>query len=686
MTNSTVNDHGQWSMALANTATHNSTPIHRNFNPESCPSLGYMGCQTLYEALRRGAAVNPLGPCLGFRAVSINGQATPFIYSSYTEVLSRVNALAAGLDAMNLVLPNEDGLKLLGIYMKNCMEWTIAEHAVYSIGGATVPCYDTLGPETVSFVLKQTNLSACVCTRKEVPQLVKAKQDGCDKFKFVIIIDGVLPETKELCESVGLRAISLAQVESTGDMASLSPVQSGKGHQHTPPSGGDICTFCYTSGTTGNPKGALLTHHNMMSAIAGLSEFGVLPNPTDRHLSYLPLPHIFERVVQGQMLLAGGSIGFFRGDPTKLLEDIQACRPTLMPVAPRVLNKIHDKIIAGINAAGGMKKKLFYAALRAKAEGLKQGYLKHSFYDHLIFNKIKKALGMDCLRFMVSGSAPLSEPVMVFFRCMLGIPVVEGYGQTEGAAAATLGHPSDCGTFGHVGGPVGSVEIKLVDVTDMGYFSTDTVHRGMPCQGRGEIWVRGPSIFKGYYKDEEKTQETITEDGWLMSGDIGLWNADGCLQIIDRKKNIFKLSQGEYVAAEKIENVLNQSLFIGQNFVYGDSYQSSLVAIVVPDEEVVMQWAVECGDQSLTGLSFQALCKTDALQTAIMTDIQAIAKRNGLHGFETPKAIFLEPEHFTAENGLTTPTFKLKRPQLKNHYKRQIDELYARVTVPPSKL
>jgi long-chain acyl-CoA synthetase len=492
----------QWSMQLQNTATKNSTPIYRNFDVDGAPALGFLGCQTLYEALRRGAAVNPLGPCLGFRAVSASGQATPFIYSSYTEVVARVDALAAGMESMNLINPNEDGMKLLGIYMKNCMEWTLSEHAVYAIGGATVPCYDTLGPESVAFVLNQTNLSACVCTRAEVPKLVQAKQNGgCDEFKHVIIIDGVLPETRKLCESAGLQAVSLAQVESTGAM--ILSTKKGE-HQHTPPAGHDICTFCYTSGTTGNPKGALITHTNLMSAIAGMSGFDVLPDTTDRHLSYLPLPHIFERVVQSQMLMAGASVGFFRGDPSKLLEDIQACRPTLLPVAPRVLNKIYDKIMAGMNAAGGMKKSLFESALKAKTEGLKRGHLKHGFYDRLIFNKIKKALGMDCIRFIVSGSAPLSEPVMIFFRCMLGVPVVEGYGQTEGAAAATISHPDDVGTFGHVGGPVASVEIKLIDVPDMGYLSTDKNHRGKPCQGRGEIWVRGPSVFKGYYKVSSK--------------------------------------------------------------------------------------------------------------------------------------------------------------------------------------
>ena len=673
-----------WSVALANTATRDSTPIHRNYDPDCVPQLGYLGCQTLYEAIRRGAAVNPLGPCLGFRAVSSSGEATPFIYSSYTEVVARIDAIAAGLDSMNLVTPNDDGLKLLGIYMKNCMEWTLSEHAVYCVGGATVPCYDTLGPESVSFVLQQTQLSAVVCSRGEVKKLVEAKKgDGCESFKHIIVIDGVIPEVRKLCESVGLNIVSLAQVESTGSMIISTHVG---GHQHTPPSSEDICTFCYTSGTTGNPKGALITHKNLLSAISGLSSFDVTPEITDRHLSYLPLPHIFERVVQGQMLLTGASVGFFRGDPTKLIEDIQACRPTLLPVAPRVLNKIHDKIVGGINAAGGMKKKIFDAAVKAKTEGLMNGKLHHGLYDRLLFNKIKKALGLDCIRFMVSGSAPLSEPVMIFFRIMLGVPVVEGYGQTEGAAAATLSHPDDVSTFGHVGGPVGSVEIKLVDVPEMGYLSKDTVHRGKPCMGRGEIWVRGPSVFKGYYKDEEKTRETITPDGWLMSGDIGLWTMDGCLQIIDRKKNIFKLSQGEYVAAEKIENVLNQSLFVGQNFVYGDSYQSCLVAIVVPDEDVVKQWAKESGDPTLSGLAFNQLCKSKTLRDTILKEIKALGKKNGLHGFEIPKAIHLEVEPFTAENGLTTPTFKLKRPQLKNHYEDVINEMYAKIPPPPSKL
>jgi len=212
--------------------------------------------------------------------------------------------------------------------------------------------------------------------------------------------------------------------------------------------------------------------------------------------------------------------------------------------------------------------------------------VKHATYDRLIFERIKEQLGMDHLRLVISGSAPLSDTVMTFWRCVLGGCVVEGYGQTENSAVATLGDVEDITSIGHVGGPQPTAEICLEDVPEMGYLHTDSVHEGAKCCGRGEILVRGPCVFKGYYKDEKKTRETIDEEGWLHSGDIGLWTVNGQLKIIDRKKNLFKLAQGEYIAAEKIENIISQSRFIAQAFVYGDSYKSYLVAIIVPDEAV----------------------------------------------------------------------------------------------------
>lgn len=538
------NDHvednvtNDWSVVVPNTERHDRGAIRRCYDPLVHPELGSDGVRTLYEGIRRGAELNPLGPCLGFRCMSTNGFPTPYIYSSYTEVLARVNAFAAGLDELNLVCANHDGMKILCLYMRNCMEWTLAEHAAYTVGAITAPLYDTLGPDTVHFILNQTSSKTVVCTRAELQAVCAAKKEDCPSFEYVVLVDGVVPEAKAMAEQVGLHVLSFAHVEAAGAQRITT-----RGHKHTPPSPKDVATLCYTSGTTGNPKGALLSHENFVSTMAGM-RIVLQPEPYDRHLSYLPLAHIFERVVANQILAAGASIAFYRGDPKFLIEDLQACRPTTLPVAPRVLNKIHDKIIAGMTAAGGMKLKLFKAALAAKTQGLVRGHLTHALYDRLIFNKIKAALGLDHIRFMVSGSAPLSKPVMTFFRCLLGVPVVEGYGQTEGSAAATISHPDDIRTVGHVGGPTGATEICLYNVPEMGYMGTDTDHRGQPCQGRGEICVRGPNVFLGYYQEEEKTRETIDEEGWLHSGDIGLWTLQGQLQIIDRKKNIFKLSIG----------------------------------------------------------------------------------------------------------------------------------------------
>ena len=323
---------------------------------------------------------------------------------------------------------------------------------------------------------------------------------------------------------------------------------------------------------------------------------------------------------------------------------------------------------------------MFYTALSAKAARLESGQLTHALFDKLLFNKIKVALGMDHLRFMVTGSAPLASNVMIFFRCMLGVPVLEGYGQTEGAAGATLGNVEDMASVGHVGGPINCCEIVLMDVPDMGYMSSDKVHQGVPCQGRGEICIRGPNVFIGYYKDEEKTRETIDEEGWLHSGDIGLWTMSGNLQIIDRKKNIFKLAQGEYVAPEKIELILSRSLYIAQCFVYGDSFQSYLVAIVVPDEEVVNKWAADVQlepEGNTKNFSLEDLCKNEQLLGEIMNDIRTLSTSNGLTSFETVRAVYLESALFSVNNGLLTPTFKLKRQQLAKKYRNQIDDLYC---------
>jgi long-chain acyl-CoA synthetase len=330
------------STIVPNTNRADRGDIRRSGDPLAHPQLGLHGCRTMYEGFRRGCSLNPLGPCLGFRAVSTSGFATPYIYSSYSECLARVDAFAAGLETLNLVEPSPDNLMGLGLYMKNCMEWVLAEHAIYALGGCTVPFYDTLGPDTVHFILNQTGCKSLVCSRAELSKVCEAKlTGGCGSLKAVILADGVTPDAAKMAEGAGLEILSYAKVEAVG-----AERITRRGHKHNPPSPDDVATFCYTSGTTGDPKGALITHENLISTIAGVqgSEEAFIIKMFDRHLSFLPLPHIFERIVMAQMFTVGASIAFHRCDPLLLIEDIQACRPTMMPAAPRLLNKIHDKV------------------------------------------------------------------------------------------------------------------------------------------------------------------------------------------------------------------------------------------------------------------------------------------------------------------------------------------------------
>ena len=266
------------------------------------------------------------------------------------------------------------------------------------------------------------------------------------------------------------------------------------------------------------------------------------------------------------------------------------------------------------------------------------------------------------------------SPLLVLFSS-------KGYGQTEGAAAATIANPGDVRSVGHVGGPTPTTEICLYDVPEMGYLHTDTIHdtvQKIPCMGRGEICIRGPNVFPGYYKDFENqnTMEMIDHENWLHSGDIGLWRLDGTLQIIDRKKNLFKLAQGEYVAPEKIENILVRSKYVAQSFVYGDSYQSYLVAIIVPDEEVVKEWYHKNDTKNKQSISLHTSCEDLNLRSVIFQDILQCSKDGMLNGFETVRSIYLSSEPFTIENELVTPTFKLKRKEAREKYNSIIEQLY----------
>lgn len=464
---------------------------------------------------------------------------------------------------------------------------------------------------------------------------------------------------------------SLEELERKGKETPVAP---------RPPLPEDICTFCYTSGTTGDPKGAMLSHGAVACDAASILMLpGAEYTNQDAHLSFLPLPHVFERLTISLLLSVGARAGFFRGDINLLLDDIGALQPTAFVGVPRLYNRIYDKINAQVKESGGIKKWLFDTAYSTKqANMLENGELTHWLWDRLVFKKTKAAMGGK-LRLACTGSAPIAPKTLEFMRIAFSASVCEGYGLTETSAAATVTDITDHTAGGHVGVPLPLCEVKLVDVPDMNYFNTDVVkiNGTAVAAPRGEICIRGANLFNGYYKAEDKTKEALDDQGWLHTGDIGTWLPSGDLKIIDRKKNIFKLAQGEYVAPEKIEQVYCHSPFIAQMYVHGDSLQNELIAIVIPDVETITPYAKK---NNIPG-GMKEWVNNKQIRDMILADMAKEAKKAQLRGFEVVKSIHLDSEPFSVENGLLTPTMKLKRNETKQKYIKELTSMYKQINL-----
>ncbi|CAH1451552.1 unnamed protein product [Lactuca virosa] len=614
------------------------------------------GLNSCWDIFRLAVEKYPDNKMLGTREF-VNGKHGKYVWLTYKQVYDKVIQLGNAIRACGV----EPGGKC-GIYGSNCTEWIISMEACNAHGLYCVPLYDTLGAGAIEFIICHAEVTIAFVEEKKINELLKTFPKAGEHLKTIVSFGQFTPEQREQFSKFGLAIHSWDEFLSLGENKKFDLSVKDKD---------DICTIMYTSGTTGDPKGVLISNKNIVTLTAGvrrlLESCNEALTSSDVYLSFLPLAHIFDRVIEECFIYHGASIGFWRGDVKLLIEDIGELKPTIFCAVPRVLERIYSGLQHKVSSGSYFKYKLFNLAYSYKLHNMKGGS-KHEeasiLSDKLVFTKVKQSLG-GRVRIILSGAAPLAPHVESFLKVVACCHVLQGYGLTETCAGSFVSLPNQMSMVGTVGPPVPNLDARLESVPEMNY---DAVSSMPP---RGEICIRGDTLFLGYHKRQDLTKEVLI-DGWFHTGDIGEWQPDGSMKVIDRKKNIFKLSQGEYVAVENLENIYGLVPAVDEIWVYGNSFESYLVAVVIPNKHAVENWA------SGNNLSedFTSLCGNPKAKDYILGELNRIGKEKKLKGFEFIKAVHLEPVPFDMDRDLLTPTFKKKRPQLLKYYQSTIDDMY----------
>ncbi|XP_022929138.1 long chain acyl-CoA synthetase 4-like [Cucurbita moschata] len=633
-------------------------PVYRSVFAKDGFPPSVEGLETCWDIFRMSVEKNPGNRMLGRRKI-VEGnpaKAGEYEWLTYQQVYELVLKIGNAMRSLGYG-PGEK----CGIYGANCPEWIISMEACNAHGLYCVPLYDTLGAGAIEFIICHAETSIAFVEEKKIPELLKTLPNTANVLKTLVSFGKVSNNHKEEVNKFGLEIYSWEEFLQKGDSQQYDPPVKGKG---------DICTIMYTSGTTGDPKGVLLSNKAIIALIAGVKHLLATVKEevqeNDVYISYLPLAHIFDRVIEEVFILNGASIGFWRGDVKLLVEDIGELKPTIFCAVPRVLERIYGGLNQKISSGGLLKRSLFNFAYSYKYNQMQKGK-KHeqaaTLFDKLVFDKVKKGLGGK-VRIILSGAAPLAAHIETFFRVVSCAHVLQGYGLTETCGGTFVTLPNELRMLGTVGPPVPNVDICLESVPEMGYDS-------LASTPRGEVCIKGDTLFAGYYKREDLTTEVLV-DGWFHTGDVGEWQPDGSLKIIDRKKNIFKLSQGEYVAVENLELIYGLVSDIEMIWIYGNSFEAFLVAVVNPQRQALEHWAEENGIKG----DFNALCEDKRAKDYILGQLSKIAKEKKLKGYEVIKAVHLDPLPFDIERDLLTPSFKKKRPQMLKYYQKEIDEMY----------
>jgi long-chain acyl-CoA synthetase len=555
---------------------------------------------------------------------------------TYEQVGEIVRALSLGF--MDLGIEKGDKVAILA---NTRAEWSYFDFAALSAGATVVPIYQTNSPEECQYVLENSDAVAVVVEDDDQLEKIRAVREQLPKLQHVIRMTGQSDD-----------AISMEELSSRGGGRSESEWEE-RWSSVTPD---DICTLIYTSGTTGPPKGCVISHGNYRSMLDMVHSVNVLGEDEVTYL-YLPLAHSFALLIQFGTFDLGATLAYWERDPLKILPNLMELKPTYFPSVPRIFEKIYTAATANVDKEGGLKKRIFWWAIgvgkkvrEAERQGKEPGFLLQKQYeiaDKQVLSKIRNLFGGK-LKLAVSGAAPINPDILRFFDAA-GVLVLEGWGMTETSTAATIATPEDF-KFGTIGKPFPGDEIKIAE--------------------DGEILVKGPNVFKGYYKNEEATRETIV-DGWLHTGDIGEFDSDGYLKITGRKKDIIITAGGKNITPANLENEIKQHPLVSQCVVVGDR-RPYLVALVTLDPEEAPKFAEENGLDPDPA----KLAESDAVRDSISQHLDEVNKK--FARVEQVKKFKILPADLSQEGGELTPTMKVKRNVVAEKYEPQVEELYAK--------
>ncbi|MEO7804408.1 MAG: long-chain fatty acid--CoA ligase [Actinomycetota bacterium] len=571
----------------------------------------------------------------------VDGQWKP---TTFREFGDQAREVAAGL--ISLGIEKGDCVSLLSA---NRPEWHVADAAIMLAAAVSVPIYVTNSPSQVSYVAGHSESSVIILENlDQLDKVLKVKEE-LPKLTKAVVITGEGAGESDL-------VISWDELRRTGrEFLKTNPTSVDDRTRSV--TSEDLATIVYTSGTTGDPKGAMLTHGNFAWTLEALSNVLGFNDGAERVVSYLPLSHIFERLTSGWGGAYSGMDVWFAESIPQLLPNLQEAKPTFFIGVPRVYEKFYMGVKAKVAAhekkeliekaiALGIEKVELEQAGKSVPVGMK---VKYAALNKLVLSKLREGLGMQNARFAITGAAPISTEVIKFITA-IGIEVLEGYGQTEDNAPTSINPPGKA-RIGTVGPPIPGLEVK---------FDTD-----------GEILVRGPNVFKGYYKNEQATKETLTDDGFLRTGDVGEFDSAGYIKITDRKKDLIKTAGGKYIAPQVIEGKLKFAPIIGQAVVIGDR-RPFPTALLTLDAEVVPTWA------KAQGIEFDDLIEL-ADDERVLKAVEAIVNEvNGtLSNAEQVKRWTLLPVDFSQDAEEITPTMKVRRKKIIEKYADAIEKMYS---------